>query len=205
MNKVSRFTLFIFILSLILLLGLVFSGWVVPNIIKPAADTIWLFWRVIILSTGQVYYWVVLCFAVIILTIYRLARVKPAVQPEDHIVKNEAIENLKNWQDFIVSSNHAGGSQDITRDKLLRMVIAHYSNRLPDANQADIVQSLEQRRLSLPDAVHNYLFLPRPLQPKRSLTYMVYQSIHQWYRGVTGGDEAQFNRMIDELVDFLNS
>ena len=57
MVKISRLALFIFILGMILFLGLVFSAWVVPNVVQPIAETIWLFLRVFFLSVGQVHYW----------------------------------------------------------------------------------------------------------------------------------------------------
>ncbi len=205
MNKASRLTLFIFILGLFLFLGLVFSGWVVPNIIRPAADTAWLFLRVFILSTDQVYYWVVLCFAVVILVIYRLSRVKRVFQPQNQAVSNEIVENLKNWQDLLVSAKQANGSQAIAKDKILRLVVAHYLNKLPGTNQAEIVQDLEQRQLSLPGSVHDYLFSTRLPAANGSLLHIVNQYVRRWYRRFAGTDGVEFDRMIDELVDFLKT
>ncbi len=205
MKIASRFTLFIFILCLIVFVGLVFSGWVVPNIVEPAAQTIWLFLRVFILSTAQVYYWVLLGLAVVILVSFRLRRIKPAAQPEGQTVRNEAVENLKNWQDVLVSSQHATSGQGIARDKLLRMVVDHYSNRQIETNQGDIVRSLEQRRLPLPDSVHNYLFTSETVTTDGTFPQVIRRYIYRLSRRFTGKDEAEFNQMIDELVDFLKT
>jgi len=90
MNRISRFALFIFILGTILFLGLVFSAWVVPNVVQPGAEIIWLFLRVFILSVDQVYYWNLLSIVVAIWVIYRLTRRKPPVPLEEDTVENEA-------------------------------------------------------------------------------------------------------------------
>ena len=205
MNKISRFALFIFILGIILFFGLVFSAWVVPNIVQPVAETIWLFLRVFILSTDQVVYWNLLSIAVVIWVIYRFTRRKSPVLPEEGTVRNEAISKLKNWQEALVCSKHDRNARNIARDKLLWLLISHYAAIQQNPNQLEIRQDLEQRRLSLPNSVYNFLFLSEFQRPIKPSLRALYHAVHRWYCRISGQEEAVFDRMIDELIDFMKT
>lgn len=205
MNKISRFALFVFILGMILFLGLLFSGWVVPNIVQPVAETIWLFLRVFILSVGQVYYWTLLSIAVVIWAIYRLTRRKSPVLPEEITVGNEAIRNLQKWQEATKLSKHDGTGQTIVREKLFRLLISHYAAMQQSPNQLEIRQGIEECRLPLPNSVYNFLFPSQDKRPIKLSLGALYQAIHLWYCRISGQEEAEFNQMIDELTDFIKT
>jgi hypothetical protein len=205
MNKISRFALFIFILGIILFLGLVFSAWVVPNVVQPVAETIWLFLRVFILSVDQVYYWNLLSIAVVIWVIYRLDSRKSPVLPEEGTVRNEAISNLKNWREALVFSKQDDNGQNIIRDKLLRLLISHFAAIQQNPNQLEIRQDIEQRRLYLPDSVYNFVFLSESQRPIKLSLRALYHAVHRWYCRLSGQEEAVFDRMIDELIDFMKT
>ncbi len=205
MNRISRFALFIFILGTILFLGLVFSAWVVPNVVQPGAETIWLFLRVFILSVDQVYYWNLLSIVVAIWVIYRLTRRKPPVPLEEDTVENEATGNLKSWQEALVLSKHDHSERNIARDKLLQLLISHYASRQQSPNALDIRQDLEGRRLSLPDSVYNFLFPSESQRPIKPSIRAPYHAVRRWYCRISGQEEAVFNKMIDELIDFMKT
>lgn len=205
MNKVGRVILLIFIVGLILFVGLIFSGWVVPNIVRPAAETVWLFLRVFILNVDQAYYWNILTIAITIWVIYQFARRKVPVQRKDAAVRNEAANNLKNWQEFINYERQDDSLRGIARDKLLRLVISHYAVGQPSIDQADIRQDLEQHQLPLPDSVYGFLFQSRPGTTYDSFKEIFFLPFRRWQRRITGQEKLEFNHMIDELIDFMNS
>lgn len=205
MTKVERIILFIFILGLILFVGLIFSGWVVPNIVQPAAQTIWLFLRMSILIVDQVDYLSIFTIAIVIWVIYRFARKIVPVRQEDATISNEAINNLKNWQEFINYAHQDGSLRGIARDKLLRLVVSHYAVGQPSVDQVDIRQDLEQHRLPLPDSVYGFLFQSKPGTTKDSIKEILFQPLRRWQRRITGQEKLEFNHMIDELIDFMNS
>ena len=205
MGKTNRLALFIFILGAILFLGLAFSGWVLPNIVQPVAQTIWLFLRIFILSVDQVYYWNVLLIAVVIWVLYRFIRLQSPVAPEDTFIRNEAISNLRNWQAALASTKQGGSDRSITRNKLLQLVISHYAAGQPGRNWIDIQQDLEERRLALPDSVYNFFFPSAGLSPKNPSLVAISLAFHHWYSRISGQEEAAFDRMLDELVDFIKT
>ncbi len=205
MNKARRFALFFFILGLILFLGLVFSGWVLPNIIQPAAEAVWLFMRMFILSVDQELYWYLLSIAGFIWVIYRLTRRDAPVIPVENILRKEALSNLNSWQKALVSSKHDGSGRSIARRKILQLLISHYQARQRNSTQLEIRQALEQRQLPLPDSVYIFLFPPEPQAPRRPSLPAVYQLFWRWYHRIAGREDIEFGQMVDELIDFMNN
>lgn len=205
MNKVGRFSLFIFIMILILFLGLIFSAWVVPHIVQPASETIWLFLRLFILSVDQLDYWNIISIAALIWIIYRLARRKPSKQPEGSRVKNEIRDNLQNWREFLIQAKHHRGDRGPLRDKLLRLLISHYASRQPQLDQAEIGQGLEQHQLPLPGSVYDFLFGAENQTSGRLSPHAISHPIQRWYQRISGQDETDINPMIDDLIYVFNA
>ncbi len=205
MSKTHRLALFIFVLGAILFLGLAFSGWVFPNIVQPVAQTIWLFLRIFILSVDQVYYWNLLLIAVVIWVLYRFIRRKSPVAPEGTFIRNEAISNLRNWQAALAYSRQGGSDRDITRSRLLQLVISHFAASQPGRNWIDIQQDLEGRRLALPDSVYDFFFPSAAANTQNPSLAAISLAFRRWYRRISGQEEATFNRMLDELVDFMKT
>lgn len=206
MNKSSRYTLFIFILGLILFLGLVFSAWVLPNIVQPAADTVWLFMRMFILSVDQKYYWYLLSIAGFIWIIYRLAHRDVPVTPVENTLRNETLSNLNNWQNALLFSKHDSSEPNLARRKIYLLLSSYYEAREQNSTQLEIRHALEQRLLPLPDSVYSFLFpQPEPQTPRRRSLSEVYQAFKRRFHRMTRQEDVEFNRMIDELIDFLKS
>ncbi len=205
MSKRERVILLLFILYLLLFLGLIFSGWVVPNIVRPAAETIWLFLRVFILNVDQAYYWNILIIAILFWVFYRLARRTAPARQKDITVQNESVNNLKNWQEFIDYASRDARMRSIARDKLLRLVISHYTVRQPSVDQAEIRQELEQGRLPLPVSVYGFLFESKPATANDSFKEKIIHPFHRWRDRRTGQEKLAFSYMIDELIRFLDS
>ncbi len=185
-------------------MGLVFSAWTIPHVVQPVAETIWLFLRVFILSVDQVYYWDLLLIAVILWGMYRFARRKSLVQQGDVPPKNETIANVLNWQESLKYSIHNGIERDIARDKLLRLIIVHYATRQPGVEMSKIEQDLERHLLPLPDTVYAFLFLSKSNSHNSFWLSALRQSFQRWYRHIRGEEQAEFDHMIDDLINFLN-
>ncbi len=205
MSKINRVSIFILTLGLILFLGLVFSAWTIPHVVQPAADTIWLFLRVFILSVDQVYYWDLLLVAAILWGIYRFARRQSFAQREDVTIKNEVVDDLKNWQECLKYSIDKGIEHEIARNKLLRLVIFHYTAWQPGKEMSQIERDLERHILPLPDSVYAFLFPPKS-QPRNVFALnTLRQPVNRWFRRIKGEEQIVFDRMIDDLIVFLNS
>ena len=205
MNKFSRLGLFFFIMGMILFIGLAFSAWVVPHVVQPIAETVWLFLRVFILNIDQIYYWNMLSIVVVIWVTFRFVRKNSPIRREAVIVRNEAINNLQNWQKALVSSKHEGSQRRIAREKILQLLISHYASRKQNPNQGEIKQDLELRRLSLPDSVYNFLFLSEERRPAGLSLSDFNHAFRRWYRRIRVKDEAVFNQMLDELIEFIKT
>ncbi len=205
MNKVSRFILFIFILGFLVFLGLIFSAWVVPNLVQPVSETAWLFLRVFFLTVDQGHYWELLLIGSVIWVVVRFARKKSPIPLENEHVRNEALGNLRNWQEYLTYSSYDGNARDFTRDKLLRLLISHYDARQSSVGEEEIRRGLELGGVPLPASVYNYLFLSDTSRSAGPSIGNTCRSVHHWYRRITGQAQAEYNRMIDELIEFLKS
>lgn len=205
MDKTKRFALFLFVLGLLLFLGLVFSSWTVPNIVSPAAQAVWLFLRMFILSVDQEIYWWLLTSCVTIWAFYQLSRREEPVEPERETLHNEALNNLEIWREFLTSSKNDNIQRSIIKQKLILLVTSHYAAWQQCSNPLEIHQALEQRQLPLPDSLYNFMFVPEPEEPSRLSLQTFTGACQRWYHRITGQEDAKFNQMIDELIKFMQN
>jgi hypothetical protein len=203
LNKPRSFILFVFILGVILFLGLIFSTWVIPNIIQPAAETVWLFLRMFILSVDQGYYWYLVAAAGTIWIIYRLTRRGSSPQPVQDIIHNETLSSIQEWSEALTFSNQSGSQKSVLRSKILRLIVSHYEARQQSSTELEIRQAIEKRQLLLPTSVYKYLYLPGSQPSHSSFWQIIRHSLNRWHNRVTGKDAAEFNQMIDELIEFI--
>ncbi len=208
-DKNNRLISFIFILGLLVFLGLIFSSWAIPNIIMPAALTVWIFIRIFILSLDQQYYWWLLIFLAVLWIFYRLLRQREPIEPEEYVSHNEALSNLKNWQNILIyskkESNRFSLSSSILKQKLTALLTSYYAARQPGPNDSEIYKALESGQLPLPKALYNFLYLPEPAKTHWWSIHSLSQACRHWYRQLTGKNAADFDKMIDELIRFLEN
>ena len=120
-------------------------------------------------------------------------------------MRKEAISNLNSWHEALAISKRNGGERAIARDKLLQLLISHYAARQQNPIYLEIRQDLEQRRLFIPDSAYKFLFLSESQKPAHPSLRTLYQAVRRWYRRMRGQEEAEFNQVIDELIDFMKS
>ena len=209
MNKKSRLILFGLILLLLLFLGLVFSTWVVPNLVMPAALAAWLFLRIFILSVDQVYYWWLLATAVTAWAVFRLFHSEERTEQKETVPSSNALSSWKTWQTNLLYSKSDSYERSRVKRELIVLLTSLYASRQPGVSQVEILQALEEHQLPLPDPYYNLLFPPEPEKPsRRSLTSNLQAFAkywQQWYRKQTGQEQAEFNHMIDELIEFMEN
>jgi hypothetical protein len=207
--KTNRLLSFILILGLLLFLGLAFSSWTIPNIVTPAALTIWIFIRIFILSLDQQFYWWLLILFAILWIFYRLIRQGEPIEPVEYVSHNEALSNLKNWQDILVYSKKESSqyslSSSILKQKLTTLLTSYYAARQQGPNDSEIYKALESGQLPLPKALYHFIFLPEPAKANRLSIHSLSQACRHWYRQLTGKNAAEFDRMIDELIRFIEN
>lgn len=209
MNKKSRLILFGLILLLLLFLGLVFSAWVVPNLVMPAALAAWLFLRIFILSVDQAYYWWLLATAVTAWAVFSLFHSEERIEQKETVPSSNALSSWKTWQTNLSYSKSDSYERNRVKRELIVLITSLYASRQPGVSQVEILQALEERQLPLPDPYYNLLFPPEPEKPGRRSLISNLQAFagswRQWYRKQTGQEQAEFNHMIDELIEFMEN
>lgn len=205
MNRITRLALFGLVLGLLLFLGLVFSSWTVPNIVLPAAQAVWLFLRMFILSVSQEFYWWLLATCVAIWALYQLSRGEEPVRGEVYVSYNDALNNQKLWKELLSFSKGDAVQRDILKQRLILLLASHYNIWQRDSTLLEIRQALESRQITLPDSLYAFLFTPEPDKPKspsvRSFIEAFRHKVHRW----SGREAAEFNGMIDELIEFMEN
>lgn len=105
---------FVFVLSA----GLLFWPFILNNIIKPTALTVWFLIRMLVLSVDQIYFW----WAIILVALILLFRFLPeeliAIQSDDHRASNATIENIEYWRDRFTYDNQNTWNKKIS-DRIL--------------------------------------------------------------------------------------
>jgi len=205
MNKITRLALFLLILGFLLFLGLAFSSWTVPNIILPAAQALWLFLRMFILSVSQELYWWLLASCVAIWALYQLSRGDEPVRGEVHVSYNEALNNQKLWTELLAFSKGDAVQRDILKQRLILLLASHYNTWQRDSTLLEIRQALESRQLPLPDSLYAFLFALEPEKPRSLSVRSFFQAFRRKIRWWSGREAAEFNSMIDELIEFMEN
>lgn len=203
-HKARRFALGLFLLGLLLFLGLLFSSWIVPHLLLPAATAVWFFLRIFILSISQESVWWLLTLAVAIWSIYRLTRRPAPVATKKTVIQQAAESSLRDWQEALSASTDEDRQRSLIQRKLLLLITSFYEAQQQDSNPVEIRLALEQRRLPLPDAAYQFLVQPEPAQPRRLSWRGLSRRCRRWVRRLTGRSTAEFQRMIDELILFLD-
>lgn len=205
MNRITRLALFLLILGLLLFLGLIFSSWTMPNIVLPAAQAVWLFLRMFILSVSQEFYWWLLASCAAIWALYQLSRVDEPVREEVHVSYNEALNNQKLWKELLAFSKGDAVQRDILKQRLILLLASIYNTWQRDTTLLEVRQALESHQLPLPDSLYAFLFTPEPDKPGGLSVRSLFQAFRRKVRRWSGKEAAEFNNMIDELIEFMEN
>ncbi len=104
MAQRQRYLLIVLFAGCLLLLGLVFQGFVLAEIVLPLATVLWLLLRIFVLSIDQQVYWWALIGLAAIIVVSRLLRQTGPVQPDRPPEESLALEQVLRWHSAITNN-----------------------------------------------------------------------------------------------------
>jgi len=207
-NSSQRLVIFSFFLFVALLVGILFWPFILSEIIQPISIVVWLLLRILVLSIDQKYYWGAIIF-VAAFFIYRfLPQQQTAPWFDDSQESNSTMKTIGYWRNlFTLTDQHLLEEKTLKRE-LVRLLIAFYATKQHTAANFRLYEALQQGELPLPKHIHAYLFPEEPQNTKYSLKKRI-QSVanapKKWIRRMTGQETARHNRMIDEVLGFMET
>ena len=196
----------ILFISLILLAGMLFWPFILDNIIKPTSLAAWLLLRIFVLSIDQKYYWGAIIFTVLIFLIRLLPQEQTDIRSEDFQESNATIKNIGYWRSLFTLTSGYVQDVEIVRRELVRLLLSLHASKQRTSTSFMLYDALERGEIPLPEHIHVFLFPGKQKKSERSLNKFI-QSIRtapqKWMRRWTGQEVAEYYRMIDEVLCFM--
>ena len=208
MNIYRRMVALILFISIVLLLGMFFWPFILNEVIKPTSLVVWLLLRIFVLSIGQQYYWV----AIIFVAVFCLFRILPQEQipapPGNSQDSNATLKTIEYWRSLFTLTKDDGSDEIILKRELIQLLLFLYSSKQHTSANFGIYDALQRGEIPLPEHIHTFLFLNEPKETGRSFKKLVHSiriTPTKWLHRRTGEETAEYYRMIDEVLSFMET
>jgi hypothetical protein len=192
--------------SIILLVGLLFTPFILKNIIEPTSLAAWVLLRIFVLSIDQKYYWGAIILVVAIFLFRLLPQDQTVIQPEYFPDSNATIKTIEYWRILFTSTVDNTYDEETLKRELIHLLLSLYASKQRVSTNFSLYDALKRGELPLPKHIHAFLFPDDSKKSKRSLNKFI-QSIRttprKWMRRWTGQDTVEHYRMIDETLSFI--
>jgi hypothetical protein len=207
--KISRRMVGIILLSsIILLVGMLFSSFILKNIIEPTSLATWVLLRIFVLSIDQKYYWGAIIFVVAIFLFRLLPQDQSVIQSEYFLDSNATIKTVEYWRILFALTGNVPYDEEALRRQLIHLLLSLYASKQRTSSNFLLYDALQKGELPLPEHIHAFLFPDQPKKSKWSVDKFI-QSIRtaprKWMRRWTGQDTAEHYRMINEVLSFMET
>ncbi len=202
-----------FSLSVILFVGLLFWPFVLNEIITPTSLAVWILLRIFVLSVDQKYYWMAI---IIITSLFLYLRLlppsHPTVQSEEAQHLNATMRVLDAWHSLFYLIGQHVQDDELLKKGLVRLLLSFYAAKQHTLADFHLYDALKRGDISLPQQIHAFLFPEEPQPGGRSFIVSIrklVQSIRntprRWIHHWTGQDTAEYYRMVDEILCFMET
>jgi len=206
-NRSKHIVLALLITALVVFLLLLFWPFVLNNIIQPTALVFWLLIRILVLGIHQKYFWYAVIFAAILLLLRILRQTQSQLPSRASFETNATITNIGYWRGLLLYNG-----QDILEEKALKRQLAHlltalYASKQGTSNDFRMYDDLQQGTIPLPGNIHEFLFPPEPVSsgPLQRYFHSIQKTPRRWIRKWTGQEKAARYKMIDEVLNFMET
>jgi hypothetical protein len=207
MTARRRLVSFLLFFSLALLLGFLFPSLVRNYLVAPVSLVVWLLVRVFVLTIDQQIYWVVLIFVALFFLSRRFQEGTAAAGQPPLWEANTALENLKTWRSTIRFTGSQVEYQNTVKRELAKLLVNLHASQMTGSVFYQVYDDLKQGRIPLPGGIQTFLFAGEPSEPGPVLPRVlnaIRRAPAQWMRRVTGRDEADYYRSVDEVLEYLD-
>lgn len=211
--KLSRRTVVsILFVVLILLFGMFFWPFILNEIITPIALTAWLFLRIFVLSIDQKYYWGALVFVVAVflfrLVFNALATISPRDFPDANVTANDTMKTIEYWRGLFALIDPNVYDEITLKRELMHLVASLYASKQRSSPNFIFYDALQRGEIPLPAHIYTFLFPAEAKESRRSIKHLmrsVRETPRKWIRRWTGQETAEYHRMIDEILSFMET
>jgi len=203
-----RLVIWIFALLVILFVGMLNWSFVLNEIIQPVSLVIWLLLRVFVLSIDQQYYWWALILIMLALIYRLLPHDQSANFTEDVKNPNETLRTIEHWRLLFVPGENRGFSDRFVEREFTHTVISLYALKLHATPDFQLFDALRNGTIPIPEDIRAYLFMNEPKKEKRTIKTLVQSMANaprNWIYHWSGQDIADHYRMIEKILDFLET
>jgi hypothetical protein len=208
MNIPKRLVIFVFILLIILLVGMLFWPFILKEIIIPTSLAVWLLLRIFVLSIDQKYYLGAIIFIMLFLLYRLLPQDQPSIQSGDSQNSNATMQTIGIWHSLITLSGYDTREDKNLKRELIRLLLLLNATKKRTSADYELYEALQRGEISIPEDIHDFLFLEEPLVVGHSLKKRI-RSIgnipRKWIRRWTGQETAEHYRMVDEVLCFIET
>lgn len=206
MNIPRRVVSIILFGSIILLIGLLFSSFILKNIIEPTSLATWVLLRIFVLSIDQKYYWGAIIFAAVVFLFRLLPQDQTVIQSEYSLDTNATIKTIEYWRILFTLTVDNVHDEETLKRELLHLLLSLYASKQRVSTSFILYDALQRGELPLPEHIHAFLFPDNSKKSKRPLNKFI-QSIRsaprKWLRRWTGQEIAEHYQMINETLSFI--
>jgi hypothetical protein len=90
----------------------------------------------------------------------------------------------------------------------MRLLTSLYASKQSTSNDFRVYEALQQGRIPLPENIQTFLFPAEPQEsggPIKRLLQSIQKTPRKWMHQWTGQEKAEYYRMIDEVLDFVET
>jgi hypothetical protein len=208
MNKTKRLVISFLFAAIVLFIGMLYWPFILKNIVEPAALAVWLLLRILVLSIDQKYFWYAAILIAIIFLFRLLPKEQSAIQADTQIQVNATIANIGYWRVLFTYDGKDIRNEKTLKRQLIQLLTALYASKQNTTNSFRIYDALQQGELPLPEHIHAFLFSDEPqevVSPLRRFIQFIRMTPRKWIRQWTGEEKVDHYRMINEVLDFLET
>jgi hypothetical protein len=203
-----RLVVMLILATIILLIVLLFWPFVLNEILKPIAMVAWLFLRIFVLSIGQSFYWIAIIFVALVF-LYRLLSQNQNILPAEKFSdSNEITDTVLYWRIRFSVTDYSNREEQSLRRELVNLLVSLYAAKQRGSSNFAIRDAMQCGQIPLPEDIYTFLF-PEKRQESGSSIRKLIQSIgktpRKWIRQWTGQETAERSRMIEEVLDFMET
>jgi hypothetical protein len=194
--------------AIVLFVGLLFWPFIRTNILEPTAVALWLLLRILVLSIDQKYFWYAPIFLAVIFLFRLLHQESPSIQEAAHSDTNTTILNIGYWRVLFTYSDQDVRDEKILKRELMRLLTSLYASKQSTSNDFHVYEALQGGKIPLPENIHTFLFPAESQEsggPIKRLLQSIQKTLRKWIRQWTGREKAEYYRMIDEVLDFVET
>jgi hypothetical protein len=204
----KRLTALILFIAIILFAGMLFWPFILNEIITPTSLVVWLLLRMFVLSIDQKLYWGAIIFIVAIFLFRLLPQAQTTFQSEIFPDSNTTIKTIEYWRSLFTPIDRNARDEVNLKRELAYLVASLYASKQRTSPNFTFYDALQRGDISLPEHIRTFLFPDKPKQSGRfpkKLMQFIRETPRKWMRRWTGQETAEYCRMIDEILNFMET